>query len=208
MRPFALLALLLIPLCEPVAAQPSAAPSPMTTTTSAPSVIWPPLEGWRTETIHFPLDFAPTLDYTGYEELRFSPEFGKSDRPLFFTYAFLWVVPETTVLDKERLQRDLKTYFDGLMRAVAKDKKLEVATLDTKVVVTDAPPGPDQFTFLAQIETFDAFFTKAPLKLEMHVIRNVKQLDHWRAHYFEATTSPLQQQVLPELQKARAALQQ
>lgn len=30
-------------------------------------------EGWRTETIPFPLEFAPELSYEGYEELRFSP---------------------------------------------------------------------------------------------------------------------------------------
>jgi hypothetical protein len=30
-------------------------------------------DGWRTETIPFPLDFAPELKYEGVEELRFSP---------------------------------------------------------------------------------------------------------------------------------------
>lgn len=188
-------------LAAPVVAQ-SASPSPMTT---APQVSWRVPDGWKTETIPFPLDFAPTLTYTGYEELRFSPAFGKPDQPLFFTYAFLWVIPSSVELKREILEKDLKTYFDGLMRAVAESKKLTV-TVDSKVTVTDALPGPDMIRWTVKVETYDAFFTKKPIKLVMNVIPNVKVWPAWSVHYFEATTDPLKPEVLPELQVLRANL--
>lgn len=181
---------------------PSASPTPMTT---APHVLWPPLPDWRTERIPFPLDFAPTLAYTGYEELRFSPDFGKPDRPLFFTYGFLWVIPESIALERGAVERDLKVYFDGLMKSVAESKKL-AAPVDTRVTLADPPPGPDGIKWVAAIETFDAFFTRKPLSLTMHVIPNVKVLPGWRVHYFEATTAPLKPEVLPTLQVLRASL--
>jgi hypothetical protein len=198
-------ALLILTLATNVLAQ-SAAPSPMTTTSTAPAVIWPAPEGWRTETIPFPLDFAPALPYTGYEELRFSPDFGKSDRQLYFTYGFLWVIPESVELKRETLEHDMKVYFDGLMKEVGKSKKNDLSTLDTKVAVVDAPPGPDGFKWTATIETVDAFFTHAPLKLEMHVIPNVRMLPGWRAHYFEATVLPVNPAASQALTLLRAAL--
>lgn len=182
---------------------PSAAPSPMST---APEVLWPAPEGWRTERIPFPLDFAPSLTYKGYEELRFSPAFGKADQPLFFTYAFLWVIPADVELKRDAVERDLKVYFDGLMKAVAESNKFDGAFIDSKVSVTDAPQGPDRVTWNVQVETFDSFFTRKPISLVMHVIANVKSLPGWRVHYFEATTAPLKNEVLPSLQILRASL--
>src|SRR3954469_12003229 len=46
-----------------------------------PSFTWPLPEGWKAETIPFPLDFAPDLRHTGVEELRFSPGFGDPAAP-------------------------------------------------------------------------------------------------------------------------------
>ncbi len=38
------------------------------------SSLLPVPEDWRFEKIDFPLDFAPDLDYQGFEELRFAPQ--------------------------------------------------------------------------------------------------------------------------------------
>lgn len=206
MRHFALLLIILI--AAPVWAQPtsSVTASPMTTTSTAPAIIWPAPEHWRTETIPFPLDFAPSLPYTGYEELRFSPEFGKSDRQLYFTYGFIWMIPDTVELKRETIEHDMKVYFDGLMKEVARSKNQDLSRLDTKVTAIDAPPGPDGFRWTATVETTDAFFTHAPLKLELRVIPNVKIVPGWRAHYFEATPLPVNPAASQALTLLRAAL--
>jgi hypothetical protein len=49
----------------------------------------PTPEGWRTETIPFPLEFAPELDYEGLEELRFAPGMFKEGSADFWSYAFV-----------------------------------------------------------------------------------------------------------------------
>ncbi len=40
---------------------------------AVPSFFLPTPEGWQTETIPFPLEFAPEIKYEGLEELRFAP---------------------------------------------------------------------------------------------------------------------------------------
>src|SRR5262249_653024 len=64
----------------------TAAPKPDTAereeaTAPAAKLEWPLPEGWRSETIPFPLDFARDLPLEGVEELRFAPGMFKTDRP-------------------------------------------------------------------------------------------------------------------------------
>ena len=47
--------------------------------TPAPPFTMPTPEGWRNETIPFPLEFAPNLGYEGIEEIRFSPGMMESE---------------------------------------------------------------------------------------------------------------------------------
>src|SRR5688572_11575898 len=65
---------------------------------------WPALPGWRSETIPFPLDFAPGLKHQGVEEIRFSPGFSKPGDQQFFSYAFIWLIPATESIDAANLK--------------------------------------------------------------------------------------------------------
>src|SRR6187402_1986296 len=76
MRSLPLLAVLLLPACAP----------------GKPAFAWPTPAGWRSETIPFPLDFAPSLPYRGTEELRFAPGFFEPTSETYFTYSFVWLV--------------------------------------------------------------------------------------------------------------------
>ena len=71
----------------PPAAEPAPAPEPATT-----AFDWPIPDGWRGETIPFPLGFAPELAYQGVEELRFPPGFLDPGASHFWSYAFVWIV--------------------------------------------------------------------------------------------------------------------
>ena len=42
-------------------------------------------EGWRAEIIDFPLSFAPEIDLTGFEDIRFSPGWADSTSIDFWT---------------------------------------------------------------------------------------------------------------------------
>jgi hypothetical protein len=88
----------------------------------SPSFQWPTPEGWRSETIPFPLEFAPELAYRGVEELRFAPKFFDASSPTYFTYSFVWLLEDGPAFGAAPLAHDLDVYFTGLARAVAPSK--------------------------------------------------------------------------------------
>lgn len=55
--------------------------------------------GWKTECIPFPLRFAPSLAYSGFEQLHFAPGMFDPKSENYFTYLIFWWVegkPEVT----------------------------------------------------------------------------------------------------------------
>lgn len=111
---------LALPGCKGNSPSPGATAS--ATASAAASFHWPVPEGWKQETIPFPLEFAPDLAYRGVEELRFAPDFFEPDAPTYFSYAFVWWLEGRTELDAPRLERDLARYFAGLCGAVGEGK--------------------------------------------------------------------------------------
>ncbi len=94
-------------------------------------------EGWRTEVIPFPLDFAHS--FRGVEHLRFAPGFMKADSENSWSYVFVWVVERGPAFTRERLTADLTTYFDGLARAVEKKEAYDPVKAAAKVTLEVAP---------------------------------------------------------------------
>ena len=60
-------------------------------------------DNWRSERLSFPISFAPSLDYKGYEEVRFAKGWSKKDSDEFWTYAFVWYLDEDPELDANQL---------------------------------------------------------------------------------------------------------
>ena len=123
-----------------------------TTKATAP---WELPAGYRSETIPFPLEFAPGLAHTGVEELRFAPGFFDPAQPGYWSYAFVWRTDDAAALDATALAGELTTYFRGLAHAV--DDKL--ATDDIAVTAT---PGA---RLALHVHMIDAFKTKQPVEL-------------------------------------------
>ncbi len=96
-------------------------------------------DGWRTETIPFPLDFAPELPYQGLEELRFAPGMFEDGSDGFWTYAFVWWLPLDTRLDAETLASDLESYFRGLTRAVSEAREFDPGAPEFKAALREKP---------------------------------------------------------------------
>jgi hypothetical protein len=142
---------------------PPAPPATGTTSSETPRFSWPVPDGWRSETIPFPLEFAPEIPHRGVEELRFAPGFFEPEAPGYFSYAFAWVVSGESALDIPTLARELTTYFRGLMGAVGKGKKgLPALDLDR----TEARIGADG---RGSVVTFDAFGDGRQIDLEVTV---------------------------------------
>jgi hypothetical protein len=153
-RPLACLVLTLTLAATPSLAQESA-PLPFS---------MPVPEGWRTETIPFPLEFAPDLPYTGLEELRFAPGMFDAESAELWSYAFVWWIGWDEPVDLGSLERHLVDYFRGLAKAVGEAREVEVpAEAGFEASVGDDGEG----GFRGHAETFDAFVTRHQIRLNL-----------------------------------------
>jgi hypothetical protein len=123
---------------------------------------WRVPDGFRGETIPFPLDFAPSLSHRGAEELRFAPGFFDPAAPGYWSYAFAWRTDDAAALDAAALAGELTAYFRGLIDAVDTAKQI---TDREAIVVTATPAGGDGARFTLAAHVFDAFKTQQPLDL-------------------------------------------
>lgn len=134
---------------------------------------WPLPEGWKKETIPFPLEFAPDLPYQGVEELRFSPGMFKPDQEGYWSYAFVWWLDGRPALDAAELSSSLKRYFTGLCTAVAKDKGDAIDPVKFSASVHAVAPTRKQdhavAAFAGTVDAYDAFVTGKPIVLKVEV---------------------------------------
>lgn len=164
----------------------------------------PILEGWRTETIRFPLSFAPSIPYRGIEELRFAPGMFTAESPEYWTYAFVWWVQDGTKLNLERIERDLEAYFRGLTNAVS-EGQFDASKIQHRAMLripkADPMDGPD---FVGRVQTFDAFVKRAAVEL---LVRgrtvHCKEKNHY-AVFFELSPQPMSHPVWEDLNSIRA----
>jgi hypothetical protein len=144
-------------------------------TSSAPSAAastfaWPVPAGWGTETIPFPLGFAPTLPYVGVEELRFAPGMFTAGSDESWTYAFVWWLHGDVAFDAATLNADLVAYFSGLSLAVEQRENFDpqdavaVAKLSPAV---SAKAGVERWA--GTVSVHDAFVTHARVDLSVDV---------------------------------------
>jgi hypothetical protein len=134
---------------------------PSTPPAADPPFEWPLPDGWKGETIPFPLDFAPGLAYRGVEELRFPPGFFEEGSTHFWSYAFVWVI-EPPLPDATALERDLPAYFEGLARAVSEGKHDLSGVSFAAAIDGDETSG-----FTGTAAAFDAFTTGRALTLHL-----------------------------------------
>ncbi|MEO1051741.1 MAG: hypothetical protein AAFX87_14020 [Bacteroidota bacterium] len=118
-------------------------------------------EGWRGELLTFPLSFAPSIDLTGIEDIRFAPGWSKPGSEDFWTYTFVWYIDKKHVMSEDFLSETMNIYFDGLMGVVAKDSGSIEKTEATFIKNGDS--------FKGLIKAYDAFFTKEVITLHVKV---------------------------------------
>lgn len=156
----------------------------------------PTPNGWRTETLPFPLDFAPELEYEGLEELRFSPGMFKEMKVDFWSYAFVWWVREGTSFSTQRLEEDLETYFRGLTAGVAEARELNPGKTEFAVeleLVESDSPGHQKWKGTAH--TFDIFTTQRSIRLNVRIdIQQCPEQKHLAA-FFQLSPQPVRNQI-------------
>jgi hypothetical protein len=136
-----------------------AQPAEPTTKSGLPAQPWSTPDGFVSETIPFPLEFAPSVAHRGVEELRFAPGFSNPAAPGYWSYTFVWRTEDAASLDATAIAAELTTYFRGLIDAVDGAKQI---TERDAIVVKGTPSGA-RIALAAHV--FDAFKTKQPLDL-------------------------------------------
>lgn len=153
-------------------------------------------DGWGTETIHFPLGFAPQLEYEGFEELRFAPGMFEPESEDFWTYAFVWWIPSSSIINGEILQRDLEAYYRGLAN------QPDSPAVQVRINSVEDPAG-GSLRFEGTIETIDTFVTQEPVSLTVRV--EVLRCDEQNrvGVFFELSPQPTTHSVWTKLHEIR-----
>jgi hypothetical protein len=128
---------------------------------------------WTKELIIFPLDFAPSIPYQGFEDLRFSPGWGDSTSYQKWGYTILWWMNDSVSLTEDTLKRDLEAYYSGLTWRRILHDKLDTSLFKPAQVLVQKTPTlkGDLQTYYATAFIYDAQVTRAPgeLYFKIHV---------------------------------------
>ncbi len=81
---------------------------------------------WKDERLVLPPDFAPDLDWTGVEHIRFAPGMFEAGEPDFFSYILVFLLETGSDVSKEGLESGMLFYYSGLSKAVMAGKNLTV----------------------------------------------------------------------------------
>ncbi len=125
---------------------------------------------WGKEIFHFPLSFAPEINFEGFEDARFPPGWGKIESNEFWSYTFAWSINLNKEPTTSELEVNLQMYFDGLMNVVNKDK--EVAIPKTSAIFHEKEKIGNNASFVGVVHIYDAFKTKKTITLNVSVEKN------------------------------------
>lgn len=124
-------------------------------------------EGWRTETLSLPTGFAKDMKLTGFEEVRFAPGMFRPDAEDFFTYCFVFCLPNQTPPNQKVLTEELLKYYRGLAVAVTRRSGINVKPASFTLKIT---PVKDSKTRSRAVMTWiEPFATRRPQTLSLEI---------------------------------------
>ena len=124
-------------------------------------------KGWRTETLSLPTGFAKDMKLTGFEEVRFAPGMFRPDAEDFFTYCFVFCLPNQTPPNQKVLTEELLKYYRGLAVAVTRRSGIDVKAASFTLKIT---PVKDSKTRSRAVMTWvEPFATQKPQTLNLEI---------------------------------------
>ncbi|MCE7991566.1 MAG: hypothetical protein HEP71_06285 [Roseivirga sp.] len=126
---------------------------------SKPETVLSAPDTWGPEIFSFPLDFAPSINYQGFEDIRFAPGWSDTTANDYFTYTFVWYLDNDPKITTNKLTDHVKAYFGGLMTAVSERDDLPAVTASFAKQANG--------TYTGSVNTYDAFFKKKALALNI-----------------------------------------
>jgi len=145
--------------------------------------------GWGHERIPFPIEFAPSIDYKGVEDLLFMPGWADPASPEHWSYAFLWWLDGTQTFNLDKINTYLAAYYTGLVSRNKHDRNFSVMVTSMKR---------QDGTFQVGITMPDYHTGK---QIRLNCIIHVKELKNNTAVLFEVSPQPFKHRVWTELDK-------
>jgi hypothetical protein len=135
---------------------------------------------WGFERYDFPIDFAPGINYKGFEEIRFSPGMMDTASAFYFSYIFAVAINDSVNLNEADIEDFLNKYYQGLSASVGKSKKLNPDTAQMKATVTNVPTPPNSSvkSYNAGISFFDTFSNGHKIFLSMEIETSYNKSNH------------------------------
>ncbi len=156
---------------------------------------------WGKEIFHFPLHFAPTIDYDGIEEVVFPKNWINPDSTNFWSYVFVWSLENQDEVTPKELEKTLKLYFDGLMEVVNKNPEAKIKPTRARFHLNKNPS--DSIFVSGSLTIFDAFATQQPLDLNARVYSKFCSGDGKRILLFRFSPKPFDHAVWELLRTVR-----
>jgi hypothetical protein len=122
---------------------------------------------WGKEIIKVPFWFAPKINYNGYEDIRFAKGWEDIESDGFWVLAFAWDINLKTKPTTKFFEKNLKLYYDGLMKVVNEDEKITIPKTKARFKERKSKKGTTFFTGI--VKTYDAFTTKKVIKLYVKI---------------------------------------
>lgn len=163
---------------------------------------FPVPQGWTTERIPFPIEFATQIPYTGFEDLRFASGWEFTSSEEHWTYAFLWWLEGKPQIDENVLQNNLKDYYTGLVgrnitkRMIPANKQVPIVASIKKT----EPSENDIETYSGTINILDYLDVTYPA-ISLHCLIHRKSCNARTALIFEISPKPSDHKVWQQLNK-------
>lgn len=147
---------------------------------------------WTVETIPFPIDFAPDINYTGVEVLRFTPGWGPTTSSEHWAYTFLWWLDGEQQISDTILQQHLTTYYTGLVgRNIRKNSIPANRITPVSAVITKAATrANDESTYSGKITMTDYLDLVVFKPITLNCIIHVKKCTGHSALIFQVSPKP------------------
>ena len=123
-------------------------------------------QGWNVERIPFPVDFAPGINYTGVEDLRFTPDWEDLTSEEHWSYAFLWWLDEKPKIDADILQENLTAYYSGLVKGNIVQRSIpQIKIVSTVVTIKKMETSTDDLTTFGGTISMLDYIAQSPITL-------------------------------------------
>lgn len=119
------------------------------------------------EIIPFPLGFAQEIEFEGFEDLRFAPQWSDPSYKNFWTYCFVWYIEMDSAMTANKLTNYFNLYYDGLMGINHHNQADTTNTNQLEKTLSLFVKTEEGFT--GKMRTYDRFFTKDYITLNIKV---------------------------------------